>query len=102
MGSKLAQNDPKWSQMVPKGPHQYSMVILCPTIHELGPFSRLNNKSVFGVLTFAQLTDDVKMIKNDNEGGRRSKRGQYPPDKAKKLNFDHVTVFLACYLFNTN
>ena len=24
--------------MVPKGPHQYSMVILGPTIHDLGPF----------------------------------------------------------------
>ena len=51
---------------------------------------------------FAHLTEDVKIIKNDNEGGRRSKRGQYPPDKAKKLNFDHVTVFLACYFLNTN
>ena len=38
MGSKWAKNGPKWSQMVPKGPHQYSMVILCPTIHDLGPF----------------------------------------------------------------
>ena len=68
----------------------------------MGLHSRLSNKSVFGVLRFAHLTEDVKMIKNDNAGGRRSRRGQYPPDKAKKLNFDHVTVFLACYLLNTN
>ena len=57
---------------------------------------------IFLVLTFAHWMEDVKRLKNDNEGGRRSKRGQYPPDKAKKLFFDHVTVFLACYLFYTN
>ena len=38
MGSKWVQNGPKWSQMVPKGPQQYSMIMLCPTTHDLGQF----------------------------------------------------------------
>ena len=39
--SKWAPNGPKHLKMAPKapkGPHQYSMVILCPNIHDLGPF----------------------------------------------------------------
>ena len=31
-------NCPKWLKMATKGPNQYIMVILCPTVTELGPF----------------------------------------------------------------
>ena len=36
--SNWAPNGPKWSKKAPKGPHQYSIVILCPTVHNFGPF----------------------------------------------------------------
>ena len=32
------KNDSKWPKMAHKGPHQYSMVILSTTVHDIGPF----------------------------------------------------------------
>ena len=36
--SNWAPNGPKLSKKAPKGPYQYSMVILCPTVHNFWPF----------------------------------------------------------------
>ena len=35
---KSLQYGPKQPKIAPKGPHQYSMVKLCPTVPDLGPF----------------------------------------------------------------
>ena len=32
----------KWTQMAPKGPQQYCMVIICPTVHDFRPFRPLS------------------------------------------------------------
>ena len=48
---KSLGNCPKWLKMATKGPNQYSMVILCPTVPELGPFkSFLEAKWVRNIL----------------------------------------------------
>ena len=31
-------NASKWPKMAPNGPHQYSVVILSTTVHDIGPF----------------------------------------------------------------